>query len=206
MNFFAKDLTTTTDYYLIRSIQVNDDENSLLELNSRYEMFCYRQMHRYKGYLEENGISKEELFSQKLLLIYDAAKTFKKSKNIKYITWLGSKIRFFCLNSVNEKRKGKLKIDFKNDSKELDSLSIAKDLSLDSEKLLDREKIFSILNGSSDNRISKVFELRYFEKDNKNLPWRNLGKKMNLSSQTVINLHRKGLSLIKRKINSFKNA
>ena len=98
------------------------------------------------------------------------------------------------------------KIDFKDNSKELDSLSIAKDLSLDSEKLLDREKIFSILNGSSDNRISKVFELRYFEKDNKNLPWRNLGKKMNLSSQTVINLHRKGLSLIKRKINSFKNA
>ena len=199
-------LENTTDYYLIRNIQVNKNEECLHELSRRYEKFCFKQMHKFKGYLEENGIKKEELFSYKLLLIYDAAKTFNKTKNFKYITWLGSKIRFFCLNSVNQKIKNKLHLEFRSDYKELGALACCGNHGPENEKLLDKEKIFSILNDSSDNRISKVFELRYFAKDAKNLPWRNLGKKMNLSSQTVINLHKKGLCLIKRKIKLEKNA
>ena len=206
MKRFAKDIHNTTDYYLIRCLQINRDEESLHELNRRYEKFCFKQMHKYKNYLEENGIKKEELFSYRLFLIYDAAKTFKKSKNIKYITWLGSKIRFFCLNSVNEKTRNKLTLEFKENINDLDLFCLSRNPDNSDPRLLNEERVFSILKKSSDSRISTVFKLRYFEKENKNLAWRNLGEKMNLSSQTVINLHKKGMKLIQRKIKTANNA
>ena len=198
---YGRELQKTKDYYLIRNIQVNKNEECLQELTSRYEKFCYKQMHKYKKYVEESGIKKEDLFSSKLFIVYDAATTFDKHKKIKFITWLGSKIRFFCLNIINNKSKKKLKIEYKEYPKDLDTLlNQTRNLITNKEKLLDREKIFSILNKSNDLRISKVFKLRYFKKDGKNLAWRSLGKEMDLSSQTVINLHKKGIKLIKQKI------
>lgn len=197
----VRELQKTKDYYLIRDIQVNKNEECLQELTSRYEKFCYKQMHKYKKYVEESGIKKEDLFSSKLFIVYDAATTFDKHKKIKFITWLGSKIRFFCLNIINNRSKKKLKIEYREYPKDLDTLlNQSRSLTANKERLLDQEKVFSILDKSSDFRISKVFKLRYFKKDSKNLAWRKLGQEMNLSSQTVINLHKKGLSLIKKKI------
>lgn len=200
---FKRELHKVTDYYLIRNVKVNEDEECLHELNLRYQKFCFKQMHKYKKYVEKNGTKKEDLFSSKFFIIYDAAKTFKKEKNIKFITWLGSKIRFFCLNIVNATTKKKLKLEYKEYAKDLDLLlNEARNLTVSRDRLLDQEKVFSILNKSSDLRISRVFKLRYFEKDDKNLAWRSLGKEMDLSSQTVINLHKKGIKLIKQKIKS----
>ena len=53
MKRFTKDIHNTTDYYLIRCLQINRDEESLHELNRRYEKFCFKQMHKYKNYLED---------------------------------------------------------------------------------------------------------------------------------------------------------
>jgi DNA-directed RNA polymerase specialized sigma subunit len=64
-----------------------------------------------------------------------------------------------------------------------------------------KEYIFDILNSLQDKRISKIYSLRYFT-NKKNMPWKKIGKKLDISTQTAINLHNKAISLLKIKFNS----
>ena len=47
--------------------------------------------------------------------------------------------------------------------------------------------------------MKKVFELRYFSGERK-MTWVKIGDKLNLSAQTAINLHNKGKTIIKKKL------
>ena len=49
-----------------------------------------------------------------------------------------------------------------------------------------------------DGRVEKVYSLRYFSGGK--MTWAKIGKLLGFSSQTAINLHRKGAELLKRKI------
>jgi DNA-directed RNA polymerase specialized sigma subunit len=64
-----------------------------------------------------------------------------------------------------------------------------------------KEYIFEILNSLQDQRIHKIYNLRYFS-NKKNMPWKKIGKKLNISTQTAINLHNKAMVLLKNKLNS----
>ena len=63
------------------------------------------------------------------------------------------------------------------------------------------EYIFNILNGLKDERISKVFKLRYFSGEKK-LTWQKVAKKLDVSTQTAINLHEKGRLILRNKLES----
>jgi hypothetical protein len=70
--------------------------------------------------------------------------------------------------------------------------------------ILNKEKIdliHDILDQMKDNRTKKVFNLRYFS-DSKLKSWHSIGKKMDISTQTVINIHNKALLLLNKKISS----
>ena len=58
--------------------------------------------------------------------------------------------------------------------------------------------IFSELGKLKDKRVSNVYKLRYYSGDK--MTWANIGKALGFSSQTAINLHRKGAEVLKRKI------
>ena len=70
----------------------------------------------------------------------------------------------------------------------------------------DKEFIFNILNNLKDKRISRVFELRYFDsyKENVKPTWSFIAKKIKTSTQTAINLHERGKKILFKKINSDK--
>ena len=52
-----------------------------------------------------------------------------------------------------------------------------------------------------DERISKVFKLRYFSGEKK-LTWQKVARKLNVSTQTAINLHEKGRLILRNKLES----
>ena len=64
-----------------------------------------------------------------------------------------------------------------------------------------REFTGNILNQLRDKRIKKVFQLRYFS-DSKKTTWNNIAKNLNISIQTAINLHDKGVAVLNKKISS----
>jgi hypothetical protein len=63
------------------------------------------------------------------------------------------------------------------------------------------EYLFTILESFADERILKIYKMRYFS-GKKITPWSKIAKNLNISTQTAINLHKKGLKLLKTKINS----
>jgi DNA-directed RNA polymerase specialized sigma subunit len=62
-----------------------------------------------------------------------------------------------------------------------------------------RDYISSHLTRIKDKRIKQIFELRYFSEEGR-LTWTAISKKINVSSQTAINLHNKGLAILKKRI------
>ena len=59
--------------------------------------------------------------------------------------------------------------------------------------------IFNELNKIRDKRIKSVYSLRYFSGEK--MTWSRIGKRLGFSSQTAINLHKRGAEILKRKIN-----
>jgi RNA polymerase sigma factor (sigma-70 family) len=129
--------------------------------------------------------------------------SFDPSKNVKFSTWLGNQARYYCLNCINKKN-NTLNMDQdnlislleKNQMKSNDNLSRIKEKS---------DQIFSILSRIKDDRIQKIFKLRYFQ-GAKPTPWSKIGKKLKVSTQTVINLHEKGRVFLKNKLTADLNS
>ena len=62
--------------------------------------------------------------------------------------------------------------------------------------------IFDILEQIKDQRVIKIFKLRYFTDKNKKLSWHKIAEKVDLSTQTVINIHNRYLKFLNNKMNS----
>jgi RNA polymerase sigma factor (sigma-70 family) len=188
-----------TDLQLVQKIKKNNCEQSLLELYSRHQGICNKMLQKYCKVCYDIGVSLEDLNSEKIYVVYRSALSFKSNKKIKFSTWLGNQMRYHCLNTFNKQSKDvsmeneNIKyITENNQSKQIDNA------------LLNKEKvdlIFNILDQMADSRVKEIFNLRYFS-DRKIQPWNKIGKKMHISTQTVINIHNKALSFLNKKISS----
>jgi DNA-directed RNA polymerase specialized sigma subunit len=64
------------------------------------------------------------------------------------------------------------------------------------------EYISNIIKSCADKRVKKIFKLRYLSVSNKKMPWKKIAQKLNISTQTAINIHNKTVKLLKNKIKS----
>ena len=85
------------------------------------------------------------------------------------------------------------KIDFFNNK----DILITEDKNTDTYSYL-----LSLLSSFKDERIKKVYELRYFSGEEKLATWNSIAKKLGVSTQTAINLHEKTRSFLKNKVQS----
>ena len=193
-------LKSLTDIYLIEDIKFNKDQDSLVELHERYKNMCFKQVHKFQNYFKLNNINKNDMIGQSLFLIYDSAVTFDPEKNIKYITWLGNKVKFFCMNYTKKEFKSNHFLEYSGEFFTHISARVTVDSRLSNEPVINFSEAFDFLIEHPDKRIKKVFEIRYSDLKDKPLTWRDVGKKLNLSSQTAINLHSKGLKYLRKKI------
>ena len=61
----------------------------------------------------------------------------------------------------------------------------------------------SVLKKCSDKRVVEIFEKRYNPSSRKTPTWRNISKDFDLSAQTVINLHAKGIDFLRKRMKNF---
>ena len=191
------------DIELINKIKINSDSLALKELELRHSGICHQMIKKYYNNMLNFGVDPEDVASEKLYIIYKSALNFDPTRKVKFSTWLGNQMRYHCLNSINAKNQDlnledsnlKFLIE-KNQSKAVDINEYIKSQS---------EFIFDILSKMKDDRIFKIFKLRYFE-NKKPLAWSKIAKKMDLSTQTIINLHQKGKILLKNKLTSINNS
>jgi hypothetical protein len=187
------------DIDLIKKISLDGDEESLCELHLRYKNMYYKQAHKFNNFFAMNNIELEDILKDSLYVVYDSAKTFDEDRGIKYITWLGSKTKFYFLNMSNRKDKSYCLLDFKDNEKELEELS-NKDHSGKRTLPITYKEVITVLKNCSDERIPKIFEHRYHPDNRKTPSWRSISEKFKLSSQTIINLHTKGLNYVRKKM------
>lgn len=185
-----------SDRYLIQDIKLNKDNESLLELHNRYCRMYYNTCHKFTNFFAASHINKNEMLSYSFYMIYDAAYTFNSDKKIKFITWLGSKSKYFFLNHANAENKFNNFFELKDDENDLDKSQSSASSKTD----LNHIEMINLLDKHPDKRIKEIFKHRYSDSRRKPLTWKEISYQFNLSSQTIINLHNKGLKILRNKI------
>lgn len=196
-------MNCTPDIELINKVKNKNDSFALKELEQRHSGICHQMIRKYYNNILTSGMDPEDIASDKLLVIYKSIINYNPSKNVKFSTWLGNQMRYHCLNCMNKKDPT---ITMENSAiKKIVEKSQKNNTCAETIMREKSDLIFSILERIKDKRIIKIFKLRYFN-DVKHMAWNKIGKKLKLSTQTVINLHQKGKIFIKNKLTSINNS
>lgn len=188
-----------TDLDLINKIKNNQDSDSLKNLDLKHSGICMQMIKKYEPVLKNSGIDVDEIYQDKIFVVYKSALNFNPSKNVKFSTWLGNQMRYYCLNLLN-KNNYSISMDNENIKNILEKQQCL--LPSDTKIKENSDLILDLLNQMKDNRALIIFKLRYFTNKNKKLSWHKIAKKLDISTQTAINIHNKCLKLLSSKINS----
>jgi len=190
-------MNQTEDINLIENIKNNNDEESLKILIERHSGLCNSLYKKYSVPLQASGVFVDDIIKEKGYIIYKSAISFDKDKKSKFSTWLYNQIRYQCLNSINENGHYLAlesdKLNFLIEKNTENNESSFKNLN---------EFIFNIIDSCSDERVEKIFKLRYQTETNKKMPWNKIAKTLKISTQTAINIHNKAIKLLQTKVNS----
>lgn len=186
------------DIKLVNRVKNDSCSESVNVLIEKHSPLCYNILQKFYPLLSKKGYSKDEVFNDKNFLIYKSIQTFKPSKKTKFSTWLGNFTRYHCLNMLNSKKKQFL-LSIEDDS--IKNL-IQKQEQQEPEPSNIEEYVSYILEDLKDDRIKKIYMMRYFSKDGKKKTWKHIASKLGVSSQTVINIHNKAKKILKTKLKS----
>tara|TARA_R100000008_G_C3580177_1_gene167958 strand:- start:918 stop:1514 length:597 start_codon:yes stop_codon:yes gene_type:complete len=186
--------TTTLDKSLAQDVKDKDCEEALIELINRHTPLCYNIYKKYQPAITASGHCITEISKEKDYWVYKAAKSYDPTRKVKFSTWLGNQIKYHCLNVINDNRYIAV------EDKDLDFLINKSPSEETSDFQAEIDFVFNILDQLRDKRIKKVFEERYFSKTVKKKPWSKIAKIVGVSTQTAINLHERGISILKRKM------
>jgi len=193
------------DEQLISNIKSSACDSSLTELIHKHTGLCYDIYRKYLPSQELSGNLSINVEIDKDFMIYKSAMSFDPSKKVKFCTWLGNQVRYQCLNLLRKKKSKSHVISMEEDKLEdmvarNDEYIYNSTCSRESKSLT--EYVTSVISQMKDSRVKKIFDLRYFSKTGKKMPWQRIGETLGISAQTAINIHEKALVLIRKKVNS----
>lgn len=193
-------VNSLSDKELVCNIQAGlSSEESLTELVQRHSGIFITMVNNYSPDPSSSiSSNRSELLNDKSYYIYKAALKYDENKNTKFSTHLGNETRWMCLNIYNKSKNSKeVSLDPTYAANRDESLS-AEESTIDLEVL---SKIISLINKDPDNRVSKIFKMRYIDGHrNKVMPWNKICKPLKLSIQGCINIHNKTIKRIKKEL------
>lgn len=195
-----------SDLQLIKNIKEKKDSKSFTELLDRHSGIYTNIVNRYSFH---SAINKDSLIDDKVFNIYQYALDYDPNREMKFSSYIGQRIKYAC-QTITTKHTPLIPLNLMNaelpeDEKNEESFWAAKIPS--EENGLDEyesgdviNKIFKILGEFKDERVLKIFKLRHSPDLKKEMPWWKIGKELNISTQTAINLYNKNLKILKNKI------
>jgi len=191
----------TEDLSLVKKVKSNNCNDSFIKLSSSYENFYFSIAKKYTPALLKMGMSKDDIKSEQYYILYKAISSFDAKQKTKFSTWFCNCSRYHFLNYINSNKKYVLNEGFGVD------VHLNKDILCTTDKNTDMyDYLSSLLSSFKDSRINEVYRLRYFSNTSKPITWNKIAKKLNISTQTAINLHEKARLFLQNKIlskNSF---
>jgi len=169
----------------------NNVNESLSHLVDRHSGIFINMVNQYM-----HKDSRGDFIKDKEYYIYQAALKYDENRNTKFSTYLGSETKWMCLNSYNRsKTKNEVDIEY------IENLG---DDSSQFHQIIKRDthnKILELAHNHPDNRVHKIFELRYNGGNkNKVMPWSEVCSKIGLSVQGCINVHDQALTKIRQEL------
>ena len=191
--------TSIPDIFLVDKVKENDCLRSMKWIINRHSPLCMKIMKRYVPAMMATNSFSTDMYKEMNVLIYQSIISFDPNRKVKFSTWLGNQTRYFCLNKLNKSSKIKY---LTVDSESIEAIADKEEHCPPERNEHVRDYIFNILEQMKDKRIKKVFRIRYFRCNRKLTPWDKIAKNMDVSTQTVINLHNRGKELLKKKLSS----
>ena len=187
-----------TDLDLNKNIKNNQDSESLKCLINRHSGIFCEMVKRYQHFISKGGHDPKDLFEDKDVIVYQSALSFNEDKNIKFSTWLGNQARYHCLNFLNKNNKF-----FPTENDFIQSIIENKQEQKENLNKENCDYFLNILKSLKDKRVYKIFKMRFYSTNKKNRSWNAIGKKLNISTQTAINIYNKHIDFLK--VKSVKN-
>ena len=188
---------TDQDLALVKRVKKSNCNDSFVQLSESYGNFYYSIAQKYISVLVKMGMSRDDIKQEKNYVLFKAISSFDESQNTKFSTWFCNCSKYHFLNFINANKKYVLSED-----KTIDFFNQKQNLVFHDPNHEMYDYINKILSGFSDERIKKVYFLRYFSGNQKLTTWSKIAKKLNISTQTAINIHEKAKDFLKHKINS----
>lgn len=187
-----------SDSDLIENIKNSKNvEESLLELIDRHSGIYLEMVNSFLKNCNNDSL-KNDIVSEKDLIIYNSALKYDSSKGTKFSTFLGNEAKWTCLNASNRNKKF---LELTDQNFDFHTLKEEKEVGKEDLKTQILTKFKKHLDVYPGKRVSKIFNMRY-ENTNKLTPWRKISKEMDLSIQGCINIHNSALKTIAKKIKS----
>lgn len=184
---------------LIKKIKKLNCNDSFVSLAKEYDNFYYSIAKKYSSTLLKVGMNINDIKMEKDFILYKAVKSFDAKQKTKFSTWFCNCVKYHFLNYINANKKYIVsehnKMDF-FDAKDI-ALSLCRSFDNNNETF---EYLISLLSSLKDERIKKVYELRYFSGEEKLATWHSIAEKLGVSTQTAINLHERTRVFLKNKV------
>src|SRR3990167_5058814 len=101
------DYTTLSDVVLAKKIQTKDDNQALETLISRHGALANDIFTKFTPTLVQSGVCLQDVYNEKDMTFYKAAKTFNPDKKVKVSTWLANYFRYLCLGFIHNQGKNR---------------------------------------------------------------------------------------------------
>jgi len=176
------DYHALSDVELTNKIQKKEDNLALETLISRHGALANNILTKFIPALTQSGVCLQDVYNEKDMTFYKAAKTYKKDKGAKVSTHIANYFRYLCLGAIHSQGKN-VEISVEDISN-----VINKESSYDFKDNYFFDEIFHILKDCDNKNISEVFRLRYCDGPKK-ASFKEIGDKLGVSVQTIKNWH-----------------
>ena len=180
------------DSEIIKQIKegINVSENFKI-ISERHSGIFYKMAHKYisKKFKEK----KLDFLRDKNYYIYLVILDFDETKQTKFSTYLGNRIKWMCMNDYN-----KTISNFEVNCNEDVFKNYEEKSQTDYSSIIDA---INVLKKQKDTRVFRIFQLRYLEgKKNNLMPWKDVcqDNQVQLSVQGCINVHNKFINKIRK--------
>ncbi len=192
-------INNQSDVKLTENLKNNiEPEASLKELVDRHSGIF---LDIVNNYVPNNSPTchKQDIIDEIEYYIYNAGLKYDQTRGAKFSTFLGNEAKWLCLNQHHKNKKYLLAASPESEfffEKKLATDTDEQKPYVD-EALL--SKIFEIIDAHPDERVRRIFKLRYVDPEfNKLTPWQKIGKELKMSIQGCINIHNSAITVIRK--------
>jgi hypothetical protein len=194
-------INNQSDVKLTENLKNNvEPEASLKELVDRHSGIF---LDIVNNYVPNNSPTchKQDIIDELEYYVYNAGLKYDQTRGAKFSTFLGNEAKWLCLNQHHKNKKYLLasstESEFIFENKCVDTEDEKKPHL--NETLL--VKIFEIIDAHPDERVRRIFKLRYVDPEfNKLTPWQKIGKELKMSIQGCINIHNSAITVIRKSL------